>query len=165
MGCALPNTVAAHPIVSSRSAETTPPWATFLYPLRWRGRITLPRTSFPSTKNRARTPERFSSPQRKHPEECGRYSCSGGSRCILTSYQRRAPRSSCCGGTPGSEFLTGVGRPQESEEGSLPCREGALRLRRRYTDALDMPFFIFLLSVACAAARRATGNRNGEPLT
>src|SRR5512140_364411 len=91
IGCFPQNTMAAHPIVSSRSAETTPPWATFLYPLRWGGRITLARTSFPSTKNRACTPERFSSPQRKHPDECGRYSLSGGSRSIPLSYQRRAP--------------------------------------------------------------------------
>jgi len=65
----------------------------------------------------------------------------------------------------GAHFIREWGAPQESEVGSLPCGEGAHRLRRRYIDALDNPFFIFFLSVACAAARRATGSRNGEPLT
>src|SRR5512140_291753 len=123
MGCALPNTVAAHPIVSSRSAETTPPWATFLYPLRWRGRITLPRTSFPSTKNRARTPEWFSSPQRKHPEECGRYSLSGGSRSIRLSYQRRAPPFFLLRGYPRERISYGSGAPAVNEKGA--ARYGA----------------------------------------
>src|SRR5512145_569659 len=74
IGCARPKTVAAHPIDSSRSAASTPPCATFLYPFVWRGRTTSAFTASPSTKNRARTPQAFSSPQQKQPDECGRYS-------------------------------------------------------------------------------------------
>jgi len=65
----------------------------------------------------------------------------------------------------GAHLIREWGARRDRKRAPSRCREGALRLRRRYIDALDSPFFIFLLSVACAAASRATGSRNGEPLT